>query len=120
MNKWLLLSMAIATEVAATLALKAALEAPWWYAAVVLGYAGAFTCLALAMRAGLGLGVAYGIWGALGVALTAVLAMLLFAEALTPMMMLGLGVIIAGVVLVEFGSQHALRQQARGKRERLS
>ena len=120
MNKWFLLSLAIATEVAATLALKAALGAPWWYAVVVLGYAGAFTCLALAMRAGLGLGVAYGIWGALGVALTAVLAMLLFAEALTPLMVLGLGIIIAGVVLVEFGSQHALRQRALKTRERTS
>ena len=120
MNKWFLLSLAIATEVAATLALKAALGEPWWYAVVVLGYAGAFTCLALAMRGGLGLGVAYGIWGALGVALTAVLAMLLFAEALTPLMMLGLGVIIAGVVLVESGSLHARRRQAPGPRERLS
>lgn len=120
MKKWFLLSMAIVTEVAATLSLKAALEQPWWYVVVVLGYAGAFTGLSLAMRAGLGLGVAYGIWGALGVALTAVLGMLIFAEPLTPVMILGLVVIIAGVVLVEFGSQHAKRRQDLGKRERIS
>lgn len=109
MKKWLLLAAAILTEVSATLSLKAALEQPGWYVPVVLGYIAAFTCLALAMRRGLALGVAYGIWGALGVALTAVLAMLIFAEPLTPTMMLGLGVIIAGVVLVELGSQHAAK-----------
>ncbi|MDO5742868.1 MAG: multidrug efflux SMR transporter [Micrococcaceae bacterium] len=120
MNKWFLLGTAITLEVIATLSLKAALDHHWFYLGVVLGYAGAFTALSLAMRAGLGLGVAYGIWGALGVALTALFAMLLFDESLTPVMLLGLGVIIAGVVLVEFGSQQAQRNRARGKPERIS
>ncbi|GAA4380830.1 DMT family transporter [Paeniglutamicibacter cryotolerans] len=109
MTKWLLLAVAILTEVTATLSLKAALEQPWWYMPVVFGYIAAFSCLALAMRRGLPLGVAYGIWGALGVALTAVLALFIFAEPLTPAMMLGLGIIIVGVVLVELGSQHAAK-----------
>lgn len=115
----MLLGAAIVTEVTATLSLKAALEQPWWYVSVVVGYVAAFTCLSLAMRAGLGLGVAYGIWGALGVALTAVLAMLVFAEPLTGVMVLGLAVIIAGVVLVEFGSQQAQRKHVHGNPERI-
>ncbi|PRC54673.1 QacE family quaternary ammonium compound efflux SMR transporter, partial [Mycobacterium sp. ITM-2017-0098] len=64
-----------------------------------------FVFLALVLRRGMGLGVAYGIWGATGVALTAVLAAILFGEALTTVMLLGLACIIAGVVLVETGSR---------------
>ncbi|MBB1020169.1 QacE family quaternary ammonium compound efflux SMR transporter, partial [Dietzia sp. E1] len=57
--------------------------------------------------AGLPLGVAYGIWGATGVALTAGLSALIFAEPLTPLMVAGIAVIIAGVLCVELGSQRA-------------
>ena len=53
------------------------------------------------------LGVAYGIWGALGVALTAVMSALIFDEALTALMGLGIALIIAGVLTVELGSQAA-------------
>jgi small multidrug resistance pump len=50
------------------------------------------------------LGVAYGIWSALGVAATAVLSAFLFDEAFTAVMVLGLALIVGGVVLVENGS----------------
>lgn len=33
-----------------------------WYLPVTVGYLVAFTCLALTLQAGIGLGVAYGIW----------------------------------------------------------
>ncbi len=108
MTSWLLLAGAIASEVTASLSLKAALEHPVWYALVVAGYLAAFLFLSLVLRAGMSLGVAYGIWGALGVALTAVLAAAIFGEPLTPLMMLGILVIIGGVLCVELGSQRAL------------
>ncbi len=54
-------------------------------------------------------GSTYGIWGATGVALTALLSAAVFGEDLTPTMVVGLGVIIAGVLLVELGSQRAHR-----------
>jgi small multidrug resistance pump len=50
------------------------------------------------------LGVAYGVWSALGVAATAVFSSLLFDEAFTGSMVLGLLLIVGGVVLVEVGS----------------
>ena len=102
---WLLLILAITSEVAATLSLKGSATAPALYVVVVLGYVASFVFLALVLRRGLGLGVAYGIWGATGVALTAVLSAILFDEALTTVMILGLACIIAGVVLVEAGSR---------------
>ena len=47
--------------------------------------------------------IAYGIWSAIGVALIAVLARIIWKEPLTPRMILGLVLIMAGVVLVELG-----------------
>lgn len=111
-QRWLLLGGAIALEVTASLSLKAALEAPTLYVVVVLGYAGAFAGLGGALRAGMPLGVAYGIWGATGVALTAALSTALFGEPFTPLMGAGIALIIGGVLLVELGSQAAHRRAA--------
>ncbi|MGX5358925.1 DMT family transporter [Kocuria sp. KH4] len=104
---WLYLAGAILTEVAATLSLRVAADGrSRWYAAVVAGYLLAFTLLALALRHGLGLGVAYGIWAAAGVALTAVAGRLLFDEPLSRVMVLGIALIMGGVLLIELGAAH--------------
>ncbi|MFI0356411.1 DMT family transporter [Actinomadura sp. 9N407] len=103
MKKWLPLLVAILLEVTGTLSLRAALDHPAWYVLVAAGYIGSFTSLGLALRAGLPLGVAYGIWGAVGVALTAVLATVFFGDALTLVMGIGIVLVIAGVLCVELG-----------------
>lgn len=110
MRSWVLLAGAIVTEVAASLSLKGALEHPLLYVVVALGYGAAFLLLALVLRAGMPIGVAYGIWGACGVALTALLSALLFGEPLTPVMLLGMALVIAGVLCVEIGSGRARRR----------
>jgi small multidrug resistance pump len=111
MNKttkgWLLLAAAILAEVTGSLSLKGALEHPTLYAVVAAGYLGAFALLAVVLRAGIGLGVAYGIWGASGVALTAIGSLAIFGEPLTFLMGVGIVVIIAGVLCVELGAQAA-------------
>ena len=111
MNTWLLLLAAIACEVVASLSLKGALEHPGLYAVVATGYLSSFTLLALVLRRGMALGVAYGIWGALGVAATAVMSSVLFDEALTGLMGVGIALIIAGVLTIELGS-HRARQSS--------
>jgi small multidrug resistance pump len=103
---WMLLGAAILTEVTATLSLKRALDVPALYTVVVLGYVAAFILLTLTLQHGLGIGVAYGIWAALGVALTAVGSKVFFGEPLTGVMLAGLALIIGGVLLVEIGSAH--------------
>ena len=60
---WLYLACAILCEVAATLSLKGSATAPALYVVVVLGYVGAFLFLTAVLKRGMGLGVAYGIWG---------------------------------------------------------
>ena len=102
---WLFLVGAIVLEVAGSLSLKAALNAPAFYAVVVIGYVGACGFLALGLRTGMALGVAYGIWGASGVALTALLSLVFFSEPLTVLMSIGIGVVIGGVLCVELGAQ---------------
>lgn len=105
--QWAFLVAAIVLEVAATLSLRVASDGrPTWYAAVAGGYIAAFASLSLALDEGLGLGVAYGIWAASGVALTAIASKALFKEPLTPIMMGGIALIISGVLLVELGAVH--------------
>ena len=101
---WPILAGAILAEVAATLSLKGSQSHPVLYVVVAVGYAIAFACLTLVLKRGFALGVAYGIWGAGGVALTAILSWVVFDEALTPVMMVGIVLVIVGVLLVETGS----------------
>ena len=108
--KWVLLGAAIIAEVSGSLSLKAAGEQPLWYGWVVIGYGSAFFFLDRVLRGGMALGVAYGIWAAAGVALTAVFAALIFGEAFTALIALGIAFIMGGVLLVELGS-HAPKPQ---------
>lgn len=103
--EWVYLAGAILTETAAALSLKAATNGRRvWYATVVAGYLSAFGFLVLTLGEGLGIGIAYGIWAAAGVAITAVASKFLFKEHFTRLMALGIGLISAGVLLVELGS----------------
>ena len=106
MRKWALLAGAISTEVAATLSLRASQDHSAWLVLVVAGYVGSFILLTMVLRAGVPVGVAYGIWGALGTAVTAVLAAVLFGDPFTWPIVAGIGLIIAGVLLVELGARH--------------
>lgn len=102
--KWILLAGAITSEVAASLSQKAALNDPAFFIIVVAAYIASFAFLAGVLRAGLALGVAYGIWAASGVILTVLLAAAVFGEPLTPIMLVGLCLVIGGVLCVELGS----------------
>ncbi len=107
MRKWALLFAAIAVEVAATLSLRASQDHSIWLVVVVAGYVGSFVLLTMVLRTGMAIGVAYGIWGACGTAATAVLAAAIYGDPFTWPIVAGIGLIIAGVLLVEFGSQRA-------------
>lgn len=108
----MLLAAAIVIEVAATLSLRASQDHSAWLVVVVVGYVGAFVLLTMVLRTGMAVGVAYGIWGALGTVGTAVLAALIFGDRFTWPIAAGIGLIIAGVLLVEFGSPHAAADES--------
>lgn len=111
MKKWLFLVGAVLLEVTGSLSLKGALDAPGLYVLVVAGYVGSFLALFMSLRNGMALGVGYGIWGAGGVALTAIMSLVIYGEPITLLMGLGIVIIMAGVLLVELGSQAAQKKE---------
>lgn len=105
---WMLLAGAVVCEVAATLSLRMAVRSTrLWYVVVVVGYTAAFGLLSVTLAQGMPLGVAYGVWSAAGVAITALLGRVLFKEPFTWVMALGVVLIIGGVLLVETGAASA-------------
>lgn len=106
MNKWMLLCGAISAEVIGTMALLATVEHSAWVLVVILAYVAAFGMFGVALRKGIPVGVAYGIWGASGAALVAVLGTVIFGEVLSIRAVAGISLIILGVVVVETSSRH--------------
>lgn len=109
MTQWLVLASAIAVEVFATLSLRASegFRRKAWIAPVVLGYLASFYLLWLTLSLGMPVGIAYGVWTACGVALVAVFARYLFRDPLTVKMIVGIGLIVAGVLTIELaGAVH--------------
>ena len=103
MRRWLLLAGAIVSEVSGSLSLEGAIHHPWLYAVVAVGYLLSFWLFGRVLRSGMPVGTAYAIWGAVGVALTAVLADILFGEELTTLTIVGMVFVIGGVILINAG-----------------
>jgi small multidrug resistance pump len=101
-----LLAAAIACEVGATLSLRASDGfSKWgWAFPVAIGYAASFVLLAFVLKRGIPVGVAYGVWSAVGVVATAVLARYFFGDPFTFLMGGGVVLITGGVFLLEYGA----------------
>jgi small multidrug resistance pump len=98
---WVFLAAAISCEVAGTLGLRSTVSGPnpWVVALIGLAYATSFCLLALALR-GISVGIAYAIWSAVGTALVATAGAVIFDERLTPVIVLGLALVVSGVVVL--------------------
>lgn len=106
---YLFLALAIAGEVVATTFLKftSGDRQVWWaYPIVVVGYVFAFAMLSLTLSRGVPLGIAYALWAGIGVVLVAIISWLVFNEGLTWVQLVGMGLVVAGVVLLEVGGRH--------------
>lgn len=103
---WLYLAIAICSEVIATSALKATQGFTVWRPAVlvVIGYALAFYFLSLTLRS-IPIGVAYAIWSGVGVVLVSVASWLLYDQRLDGAALLGIGLIVAGVLVIHLFSK---------------
>jgi small multidrug resistance pump len=100
---WLTLAVGILLEVFSTLGLRASdgFRKRAWIVPVVVGYIASFAFISWTLALGMPVGIAYGVWSACGVALVALLAKVLFGESLTPLMIAGIVLIIAGVLTIE-------------------
>jgi small multidrug resistance pump len=105
---WLFLAGAILSEVAATTALKLSEGFTRLVPSivVVVGYLAAFALLSQTLARGMGIGVAYGVWAAAGVALVATVGAVFLGESLTWVQIGGIGLVIAGVLALELGARH--------------
>lgn len=99
------LAIAILAEVVGTTALKASNGFTVWVpsAVVVVAYGVSFYFLALALRA-IPVGVAYAIWSGVGIVLISALGWVLFRQRLDAAAVIGIGLIMAGVVVIQLFS----------------
>lgn len=105
MKSFLLLLLAIVSEVAGSAALKASLGFTrlGYSVIVVIGYGLAFYLLALSLKQ-IPLGTAYAIWSGLGTVATVALGALFFRESLDMGRMIGIALIVLGVIILNLFS----------------
>ena len=106
MNAWLLLMLAIVAEVVATTALKASegFSRLWPSAIVVMGYAVAFYCLSMVLKT-IPVGITYAVWSGLGIVLITLAAWWLYGQTIDAAGLLGMGLIVAGVLVLNVFSK---------------
>lgn len=100
------LAIAIICEVVGTSALKASQEFTKLWASVltIVMYATAFYCLSITLRS-IPVGIAYAIWSGVGIVLVTLLAIVLYNQKPDLPAVLGLGLIIAGVIVINVYSK---------------
>jgi small multidrug resistance pump len=106
MHPFLYLGIAIAFEVIATSALRAAEGFTRLIPSVivVIGYGISFYCLSMTLKY-LPIGVVYAIWSGLGIVLVSIVAYFLYKQVLDWPAIIGMGLIIAGVVVMNLFSK---------------
>src|SRR3954447_24815189 len=103
----LLLTAAITSEVAATLALQHSdgFSNPLPSAIVVVGYGISFWLLALVLK-NLSVGTTYAIWSAVGTAAIALVGIAAYGEGASPLKLASLGLIVLGVIGLNAAGAH--------------
>ena len=104
--KWVYLLLAIVSEVVATSALKSSesFSRLWPSVITVMGYAVAFYLLSLTLRE-MPVGIAYAMWSGVGIVLISLTAVVLFGQKLDLAAVIGMGLIVAGVVVINVCSK---------------
>ena len=99
--QWVLLGIAIVSEVIATSALKAAegFTRPIPSLIVVVGYAASFYLLSLTLKT-IPIGITYAIWSGVGLALISIVGWVVYEQKLDTASMFGIGLIVAGVMVI--------------------
>lgn len=104
---WVLLAIAIASEIVATTSLKQSegFTKPLWSVVVVIGYGISFFLMAQALKT-IPVSVAYAVWSGAGTAVVAAIGMVFLGEPVSLMKVGGVALIVAGVVVLNAGGAH--------------
>jgi multidrug transporter EmrE-like cation transporter len=103
---WTYLSLAIASEVAATLALRSAGRGhAAAVAVVVIGYLLSFVLLVQVLKR-IDISIAYAVWAGVGTAVIGLVGIAVFGEPAGTLKLLSLGLIIVGVVGLNLSGAH--------------
>lgn len=103
------LGVAIIAEVIATTALRAAdgFTQLWPSLISIVGYVVAFYFLSLTLRS-MPVGVAYAIWSGVGIVLISLAGWLIYKQLLDLPALIGMGLIMAGVIVINLFSKTAV------------
>lgn len=102
---WIYLIIAICAEVVGTTTLKASAGFSRLVPSVItiIGYGIAFYFLALALKT-IPVGIAYAIWSGAGIIIIAIIGYLVFNQTLDTAAIIGIGLILAGVLVLNIFS----------------
>lgn len=105
---YLFLLGAIFAEVIATSLLKSTegFTRLWPTVVCLIGYAVSFALLAVSISRGMQTDVAYALWSAIGTALIVLIAVLFLGSSISLSKIVGVALIIAGVVTLNFAGAH--------------
>lgn len=108
MKAWLLLAAAICSEIIGTTSLRFSDGFTRLVPSllVVVGYGTAFYLMSLTLKT-IPLGTTYAVWSGAGTAIVAVIGVLLWKEPVNLARVLGIGLIIVGVVVLNLGGKVA-------------
>ncbi|HCK00565.1 MULTISPECIES: SMR family transporter [Serratia] len=108
MSGFMYLAMAIVAEVIATTMLKASegFTRLWPSLVVVVGYGVAFWGLSMVVKT-MPLGIVYAIWSGMGIVLVSIAAVFVYQQKLDLPAVFGMGLIIAGVLVINLLSKTA-------------
>ena len=106
MNNWVYLGLAIFSEVVATASLKSTEGFTRFVPSIVvlIGYCSAFYFLSLTLDT-IPIGVAYAVWSGVGVATITFVSYVLYGQKIDTTGIIGIGLIIAGVVVLRLFSE---------------
>ncbi|GGL97420.1 DMT family transporter [Pseudomonas asuensis] len=103
---YIYLVIAIAAEIVATTAMKSldGFNKPLPLVLVIVGYAIAIGLLSQVVKI-IPVGIAYAIWSGMGIVLVSIAAAVIYKQTLDLAAILGMGLIIAGVVVIQLFSK---------------
>lgn len=108
MQSWLLLFVAIISEVTATTSLKLSDGFTKLVPSlvVILGYGVSFYCLAITLRT-IPVGIVYAVWSGIGISLISIIGWVMLGQKLDMPAILGICLIVSGVLVIHVFSQAA-------------